>query len=249
MGWHRDNIFDIGRFVKVELENKKNKKENQMIQNAKVPIKKEKLRQISLLVNFKNNYSGHRFKSMHQKQQETEKKQKQNINNKSDSNTITPKNMYDFCPELVVSSIDGRVIDPWSASFYVRGVDSVFKRFYFFDCQMQILLTQEYGQKIIKLKNKGNLLKKQNETEFNMLNQLLWDIIFNATCFYLNNPPQNISDLTDNYLITQKTISGLLFFFVFFCFFCVSVLFFVFGFLREKASMCNMCDMCDMCDM
>ena len=125
-----------------------------------VPVMINNLHQLSLLVNFKTiKYS--------------------------DPHSFDENNPYDShnCPELKHGT-DNRILDPWSAGFHVNGVHTVFKRFYYNDCQMQILLDKQTGDKLVYDKS-GEKHK-----------DLLWSIVFNTTKHYLENPPSTINRIT-----------------------------------------------------
>ena len=51
------------------------------------------------------------------------------------------------CPDLRVNPVTGKVIDPFEPGFHVRGVTSVFKRFFHGYCQLQLLFARDLGEK------------------------------------------------------------------------------------------------------
>lgn len=109
----------------------------------------------------------------------------------SDSSLFDENNPYDShnCPKLKHGS-DNRILDPWSAGFNTKGVETVFKRFYHNDCQVQILLSKSLGDKL-------------NDS-------LIWSIVYNVSRHYLVNPPSTIKQLQDKYLVSsnEKFIIG-----------------------------------------
>ena len=135
-----------------------------------IPLIIDNLQQLSLLVNFKT------------------------IRH-SDPNLFDENNPYEShnCPALKFGN-DDRILDPWSASFHVDGVHTVFKRFYYNDCQMQILLNQQSGKQLMDF-------RKENT-------DLLWSIVFNTTKHYLQNPPSTMQELQNKYLVSSFGTEG-----------------------------------------
>eukprot|EP01084_Bolivina_argentea_P097288 174911_1 len=139
--------------------------------NKQISLSIDNLQQTSLLVNFKTiKYS--------------------------DSDLFDENNPYDShnCPELIIGH-DNRILDPWSASFVVEGVHTVFKRFYYNDCQMQILLDHKTGMKVRNKNIKENV-------------DLLWSIVLNTTKHYLQNAPGTVTELQNKYLVSSSLIEG-----------------------------------------
>eukprot|EP01083_Nonionella_stella_P249197 861961_1 len=151
MGWYRQNIVQIGRFITSKDRYKQ------------MSVLVDNLQQISLLVNFKTVKHSH-FECFDE-------------NNPYESHN---------CPKLRLGT-DDRVLDPWSASFHVDGVHTVFKRFYDNECQMQILLDHKTG---------GLISHKQEENS-----DLLWGIVLNTSTHYLEHAPSSVAELKTKYLV------------------------------------------------
>ena len=76
----------------------------------------------------------------------------------------------------------------------MEGVHTVFKRFYYNDCQMQILLNKQMGDKV-----------RQEGKEYT---DLVYSIVLNTTKHYLKNPPTTTSELLDKHLVSAKDNGG-----------------------------------------
>jgi 2-polyprenyl-6-methoxyphenol hydroxylase-like FAD-dependent oxidoreductase len=82
-------------------------------------------------------------------------------------------------PEREFDVLSGEKLHPWFAGFYNDQITTVFKRFYFDHCQMQIFLNQDTG----------NSLLNSNSSES------VWNLIWNVSKIYLDVEYENVSNL------------------------------------------------------
>ena len=217
LGWYQQNVIDIARFVRNDamaietLTEKEKKFRNVLPQQVNLEI--TNLEQISLLINFKTVRYDEFSMISNLNTRNNHNNQNSQSNNNSNSNNNNGEQLEDNtlahtshnCPTLRMGD-DNNVLDPWSSSFFVDGVDGVFKRFYFNDCQMQILLNHEASQKLLLGNNNGEDSNDggDGDREIEIDEEYLWKVIFDAAKYYLIDAQKNIDDLKQNFLRSRN---------------------------------------------
>lgn len=81
------------------------------------------------------------------------------------------------CPHVRDVDAYGSLLFPWSVGFELKGVQTVYRRFYFEHCQLQILLEEDEGKQVMSMK------------------QIPWELIRRVSDYYMKAPIDSLETL------------------------------------------------------